>query len=164
VDRAVWIGHSLGAQVVTRIAARWPDRARAVVLVGPTGDHRRLLLARQAAGLAREAGRTSARVIRAVARDYLSASPARYIGTWIRHARDDMTARLGDVRCPALVVVGTDDPICRPAFVQRLRRGLPDARVHWVPGGTHALPRGHADTFNRIVTGFILDVARPDPP
>ena len=154
---AIWIGHSLGAQVVSEIAARRPDLARAVVLVGPTGVPGRAQLPKQAIGLAREARRTSIRVIAAVARDYLSSSPLKYVGTWIRHSGDDMPARLKRVTCPALILVGTRDPICAPEYIELLHHRLPRARVEWIHGGTHALPRGNAAEFNRAVIRFIRE-------
>ena len=152
---AVWIGHSLGAQVVTEIAARRPDLARGLVLVGPTGRPGRAVLPRQAWALAREARRTSLAVIAAVMRDYLSASPLRYLGTWIKHSHDDMLARARRITCPALILVGTRDPVSTPAYIELLRHRMPHARVEWITGGTHALPRGHAAEFNRHVTHFI---------
>jgi 2-hydroxy-6-oxonona-2,4-dienedioate hydrolase len=157
--RAVWIGHSLGAQAVVEVAARRPDLATGLVLVGPTGAPGRRELIRQAWGLGVEAARTSFPVIRAVARDYLTASPARYIGTWLRHSAHDLLLRLPHVQCPALVLAGDADPVCRPWFIEMLRHRMPRARVVWVPGGTHALPRGHADAFNRIVTRFVRECA-----
>jgi 2-hydroxy-6-oxonona-2,4-dienedioate hydrolase len=156
----VWIGHSLGAQVVTEIAATRPDLARAIVLVGPTGAPGRAQLPRQAIGLAREARRTSLPVIAAVARDYLSSSPLKYIGTWIRHSGDHMPARLMRVQCPALILVGTRDPLISPEFIELLRHRLPRARVEWIAGGTHALPRGNAAEFNRSVIRFIRESER----
>lgn len=162
IRRAVWIGHSLGAQVVVELAARRPDLAAGIVLVGPTGAPGRAELARQAWGLAVEASRTSLDVLRAVARDYLRASPARYVGTWLRHSGHDLLARLPAVQCPALVLAGDADPVCRPGFIELLRHRMPAARVAWVRGGTHALPRGHADEFNRLVTEFVRWCHRPE--
>lgn len=155
VRRAVWIGHSLGAQPVVRVAERRPDLTAGIVLVGPTGAPDRFRLLRQAWGLVVETHRTSLRVIAAVARDYIRTSPVRYAGTWLRHGRDDVLARLPHVQCPALVVAGDGDPVSRPAFIELLRHRMPQVRVEWVSGGTHALPRGHADEFNRCIIGFM---------
>ncbi|MCC6792889.1 MAG: alpha/beta fold hydrolase, partial [Thermomicrobiales bacterium] len=38
IDRAVLVGHSMGAQVAVELAHRHPDRVLGVVLVSPTGD------------------------------------------------------------------------------------------------------------------------------
>jgi 2-hydroxy-6-oxonona-2,4-dienedioate hydrolase len=157
VRRAVWIGHSLGAQVVVRIAERRPDLAAGIMLVGPTGAPGRRELLRQAWGLAVEARRTTLGVIGAVARDYIRTSPLRYLGTWVRHGDDDLLARLRHVQCPALVLAGDADPVCRPSFIELLRHRMPRARVEWVRGGTHALPRAHAAAFNRAATRFVLE-------
>jgi 2-hydroxy-6-oxonona-2,4-dienedioate hydrolase len=161
LKRAVWIGHSLGAQVVTELAVRHPSRASGIVLVGPTGATGRRVLLRQFRGLAVETTRTSLHVMRGVARDYLRTPPTRYFGTWLRHASHDLAPRLPRVQCPALVLAGDADPICRPEYIELLRHRMPDARVEWVPGGTHALPRGHAAEFNRLVTAFVRELATP---
>ncbi|MGH7446053.1 MAG: alpha/beta fold hydrolase, partial [Longimicrobiales bacterium] len=59
------------------------------------------------------------------------------------------------VQCPTLILAGDADPICRPPYIELLRHRIPHARVEWVLGGTHALPRGHASEFNRAVIAFI---------
>lgn len=153
--RAVWVGHSLGAQAVVHVAERRPDLAAGIVLVGPTGAPGRYELFRQAWGLAVEARRTSLGVIGAVAREYITTSPWRYIGTWLRHGGDELAPRLPRIQCPALILAGDADPVCRPTFIELLRHRMPLAEVEWVRGGTHALPRGHADEFNRRVIQFI---------
>lgn len=158
IRQATWIGHSLGAQVVVEVAVRRPDLAAGVVLVGPTGAPGRRRLLRQAWGLTVETFRTSLPVIGAVVRDYIGTTPPRYIGTWLRHAGHDLSALLPRVQCPALILAGDADPVCRPSFIELLRHRLPHARVEWVRGGTHALPRGHAAQFNRAATTFIRNL------
>jgi 2-hydroxy-6-oxonona-2,4-dienedioate hydrolase len=159
--RAVWLGHSLGAQAVVELAARRPDLARGIVLVGPTGAPGRTKLMRQAWGLAVEASRTSLHVLRGVTRDYVRTPPTRYLGTWLRHSGHDLLARLPQVQCPALVLAGDADPLCRPWFIELLRHRMPQAEIQWVRGGTHALPRGHAADFNRVVTAFLRGTTAP---
>ena len=161
IRRAVWVGHSLGAQAVVHVAERRPDLAAGLVLVGPTGAPGRYELVRQAWGLLVEARRTSIGVIGAVAREYVRTSPFRYLGTWLRHGRDDLTDRLPRAQCPALILAGDADPVCSPAFIELLRHRIPHAKVEWVRGGTHALPRGHAAEFNRSVVRFIRENVTP---
>ena len=161
IRRAVWVGHSLGAQAVVHVAERRPDLAAGLVLVGPTGAPGRYELVRQAWGLLVEVRRTSIGVIGAVAREYVRTSPFRYLGTWLRHGRDDLTDRLPRAQCPALILAGDADPVCSPAFIELLRHRIPHAKVEWVRGGTHALPRGHAAEFNRSVMRFIRENVTP---
>jgi 2-hydroxy-6-oxonona-2,4-dienedioate hydrolase len=158
VRRAVWVGHSLGAQAVVELAARRPARASGIVLVGPTGAPGRAELLRQAWGLAVETSRTSFDVIRAVARDYVRSSPLHYLGTWIRHSGHELLGRLPQVQCPALILAGDADPVCTHDFIELLRHRMAGGRVEWVKGGTHALPRGHAREFNRLVTDFAREI------
>ena len=157
IGSVCWMGHSLGAQIALHAAAHGPDRARALVLVGPTGahTHRRPRLRHQAAGIVREAIRAPLPVIGAVARDYIRISPVAYIGTWLRGARDEPMRYAGDVRCPTLLTVGTRDPMAEQQFVERLAAQVPDARIAWIEGGGHALPRDSAIGFHAAVIAFL---------
>ncbi|CAN5758980.1 alpha/beta hydrolase [soil metagenome] len=159
VRRAVWIGHSLGAQVVAELAVQQPERALGIVMVGPTGAPGRFRLVRQAAGLAIESGRTSARFIAAVAREYIRTPPSRYIGTWLRHSRHQLEPLLPHVTCPALIITGDNDPITSRASIERMLHRLPHGEVAWVAGGTHALPRGDAAEFNGVVAEFVKRIS-----
>jgi pimeloyl-ACP methyl ester carboxylesterase len=154
--QGVWVGHSLGAQAVVELAVRRPDLVSGLVLVGPTGSPRRLETLRQAAALALESTRVSLHVMRGVARDYLRTPPQRYIGTWLRHGRHDLPGLLPRVQCPVLILVGDRDPVCSRRFTCLLAERLPSAEVRWVPGGTHALPRGCPDEFVEAVEAFGL--------
>jgi pimeloyl-ACP methyl ester carboxylesterase len=156
---AVWIGHSLGAQAVVELALQAPDQVRGLVLVGPTGRPGRLEVLRQAGAIAVETTRVSLDVVRGIVRDYLHTPPQRYLGTWLRHSRHDLHGQLRNVRCPVLVLVGDRDSVCTRGFIAKLEHCLPDARVVWVPGGTHGLPRGSAEEFNALTTAFVRELA-----
>ncbi len=50
---------------------------------------------------------------------------------------EPMTPRLGEIRCPTLVLVGEEDaPFLEPAIV--MERGIPGARRAVIPGGGHS--------------------------
>lgn len=157
VERAHLIGHSLGAQAVLHAAAHAAARVRAIVLVGPTGTHQRKLarIGHQIIGLGREALGAPWPVIGTVARDYVRVSPAAYLGTWLRSSADDPLAYAARVANPALLAVGTRDPVAERGFVEMLATAMPDAQIAWIDGGGHALPRDCASGFNTAAITFL---------
>lgn len=158
IEHAIWIGHSVGAQVAIDLAVQAPERTRAVVLVGPTGTPGRRRLPRQAWALVREAMLASFPVVLRVLSDYLRTSPVAYVGTWLRYGQDRPLPKLSALLCPALVLVGTRDPVIDPQFVEVLVRRLPQARLERVPGGTHVLPRAQFALFNAVTVTFCREV------
>lgn len=158
IERAIWLGHSLGAQVVLELAVSSPQRIRGIILVGPTGRPGPRKLPRQAWALLRETVRAPFPVVLRVASDYLHTSPLSYLGTWLRFGGDQPLEKLRAVRAPALVLVGTRDPVIDTLFLDVLLRRLPNARLERVPGGTHALPRGSVADFNAAVLRFCREV------
>jgi poly(3-hydroxyoctanoate) depolymerase len=58
---------------------------------------------------------------------------------WFLDARDDLTAELGQLQIPTLLLWGDNDPISPPAVGRRLAELLPRAELLVVPGGEHDL-------------------------
>ncbi|HSJ15225.1 MAG TPA: alpha/beta hydrolase [Longimicrobiales bacterium] len=161
VAGAIWVGHSIGAQAALQVAVHAPHRARGIVLVGPTGEPGSGRLLKQAWALARESVRVPPAVVARVLSDYVRTSPLSYIGTWIRHARDRPQQRLSAVQCPALILVGTRDPVVSADYLELLLRRLRHSRLERIAGGTHALPRSRAAEFNSAVIAFCRELERP---
>jgi 3-oxoadipate enol-lactonase len=70
--------------------------------------------------------------------------------------RDDITARLGDIRCPALVVHGDADASIPLDRAGALADGLPGAAgVTVVPGAGHAANLTHPVEVNRVIREFL---------
>jgi pimeloyl-ACP methyl ester carboxylesterase len=78
----------------------------------------------------------------------------------IEAAQDwDVTARLGEITVPTLVIGGTRDPLIPPALAEATADGIPNARLLLLRG------RGHATTLfdpraTRAATAFLDE---PDP-
>lgn len=70
--------------------------------------------------------------------------------------RDDITGRLGEISCPALIVHGTADVAIPMAKAEVLRDGIsgPTTLVP-VEGGPHAANITHADEVNRAIVRFL---------
>ena len=70
--------------------------------------------------------------------------------------RDDITARLGSITCPALVVHGDADAAIPLSKAEVLRDGL-GGKVQYVvvPGGPHAANLTHPEPVNAAITHFL---------
>ena len=69
--------------------------------------------------------------------------------------RPDMTARLPEIACPALVVVGAEDAISPPAEMRELARAMPRARFMEIAGAGHMSPLEQPEAVNRAIEQFL---------
>ena len=71
--------------------------------------------------------------------------------------------RLGEIRAPTLVVVGSEDFADFLAIADRLAAGIPAARKVVVPGAAHMLPVEKPDELRRLLLDFLAGVADRHP-
>jgi len=69
--------------------------------------------------------------------------------------RDDVTARLGEIKVPALVIHGDADAAIALSLAETLARDLPDAELVIVPGAGHAANLTHPDLVNAAIERFL---------
>lgn len=70
--------------------------------------------------------------------------------------REDITDRLGDITCPAIVVHGTEDPSIAMEKAEALCAGLPGCRgVVKIEGGGHAANLSHPGEVTEILLEFL---------
>jgi 3-oxoadipate enol-lactonase len=76
--------------------------------------------------------------------------------------RDDITGRLGEIGCPALIVHGTADAVFPLAKAGELRDGLGgSARLAVIEGGTHASNMSHPAEVSTEMLNFLRELDRP---
>ncbi|MFQ6112211.1 MAG: alpha/beta fold hydrolase [Nitrospinota bacterium] len=71
----------------------------------------------------------------------------------------DATAVLGKIKCPTLVMVGSEDRITPPAASEALTRAIPDAQLVVLPGASHRFMWEIPEAFNQRVLSFLDSVA-----
>jgi pimeloyl-ACP methyl ester carboxylesterase len=167
------VGVSLGACVALSLALQAPDRVRSLTLVsgfarlrpaGAAGGLRMLLrLALLTAAPMRLVAWQVARAtfpqpeqgeLRRLAAASLQRTSRRsYAAAIGALLAFDVRTRLARVRCPTLVVAGSDDRTVPASAARVLAAGIPGARVLIVPGGGHA---PHCDT-PAAVNAALLD-------
>ncbi|WP_347353685.1 alpha/beta hydrolase [Intrasporangium sp.] len=123
------LGVSVGGNVALRLAVERPELARRIVLAGalvrPTKAQ--LRMQKLALRLVPEGKLVDAGVSR-----------PRMLAVFDALRTLDATSTLARVRAPALVLAGAGDRLGRAA-AELLARGLPDARLETIPGGSSML-------------------------
>lgn len=134
VDRAAVVGHADGGAVAAHAAVRDPGRITRLVLVS-CDDRTDVPGSREAAAALRD---PRARVWTPEAAELLARVRGRRhhhaaLADWLEHRTWPAAPRLGALRTPVLVAVGSSDP--HRERVPRLASVFHDARVVTVPGG-----------------------------
>jgi pimeloyl-ACP methyl ester carboxylesterase len=185
-DSAHLFGHSMGGQVAQRTAMRHPGRVRSLTssasLPGDVGGlaagrYVHLGLVARLARLRFPEGRDGD-IALAVAATRAIASPAYPLDEQTVRAmaaRDEVSGvrdiaaqsrqvaakwhggRLSQLRVPALVLHGSDDPLLRPAAARRTAKAISGARLVILPGVGHYLP---AEVYPQVA-GEVRTLADP---
>lgn len=153
LDRAAWLGHSVGAQQVVSLAASAPERAAALILAAPTGrrGHRPL---RSPLGLLATGFQERPRLVAGVLRRYLR-SPLITMSTWRHSIRHQTALDAPLVKCPTLLVVGERDLVVPDHFVEHLQRLISDSIVVRIEGASHAVALDPVQPFMDVVLRFL---------
>ncbi len=182
VGRALLVGCSMGAKTAIDFALEFPERTRALVLVGPTvggfepdvdpPEEFDELVAAEEAGDLERLSELEVRVwIDGPYRDPGSVDPevrelvldmnlialkneAAGVGDE-RQPETPAVDRLAEIRVPTLVIVGDLDRPETAASADLLEERLPNARKVVMPETAHLPNMEQPEDFNRIVLGFL---------
>jgi 3-oxoadipate enol-lactonase len=72
--------------------------------------------------------------------------------------RPNRLEELADIRCPALVVVGSDDAVTPPVESAAMAELIPGARLEQIEGAAHLSNLENPGAFNRIIRDFIAPI------
>jgi len=158
----VLIGHSMGTQVASELAARHPALVELLILVAPTVDRRARRLAPQLGRLVRDLAGENPLVLYRGGREYLRAGPNLRGKTraMLSHRPELAYPRIA---APTLVLRGAEDRVCPPRWCRSVVASIPDARYSEVPGHRHeTMIRDPREAARRIVA-FVgrFDAERP---
>ncbi len=67
----------------------------------------------------------------------------------------NLTARLNEIRCPSIVIVGKDDPGTPVAMAEDIHRALPGSKLVIIPDAAHLSNLEQPDAFNQALGDFI---------
>ena len=174
-----FVGHSLGAFVGIRIAARRPELIRSLVLLAPSADpqptldvlqYRMLQVVARAVGIRPLAGVLLSTLFgrsflrdprRALERDEwrrrlsemsLPGALRAVDGVLARHGVRDELSRIA---APTLVVAGGEDAAAPPRVTDRVVSGIPGARSVRLPNAGHSSPIEQPTDVAALIADFL---------
>jgi len=175
IERCTWVGLSLGGMVGMALAVRAPERFERLVLACTTAGPVPWDLWTERAAAVR-AGGTGTMVesglerwltpdapaaTRERLRAMLGATPPEGYAACCEAIRGhDVSARLGEIRAPTLVIAADGDPSTPPAELARIRDGIPGARMVLLEHARHLANIERPEAFDRALTGFLDDGMR----
>ena len=165
IESAVVTGNSLGAQVISQLGVRHPDRLTRAVLIGPTRDPAAGGPFEHTLRLAFDLIFERPGLMVVGFKDYLRAGPRlmfRLFGEALRQPEEDYLRQL---RVPTLIVSGSRDPIATQSWVETIKRLVPTSRLVVIPGAAHAVNFSSAPALAEHILAFLADqdLADQDP-
>jgi 3-oxoadipate enol-lactonase len=175
IGPAVVAGSSMSAAVVVELAAGFPELVRAVALVGgfpklgPPGKERMEARARtvESEGMAAVADSVVATALGAhthatqpalvglFRQGLLANDPRAYAAACRSIIESDVTPRLGEVRCPALILLGSQEQVAPLPAALALKAGIPHAAVRMIPNAGHLPFLEQPAAFNAALLEFV---------
>lgn len=173
-ERVSVVGISIGGMIAQAFALAYPQALQSLVLIGTastfSSDERRF--ARKRAATARNEGLAAIikptlerwftpdtwaqrpDIIDRVTKSLLADDPLIYAAMWEMIAGLHLAPRLGEIRCPTLIMTGDNDPICPPQIAQALHDGIASSELMIVPNAAHMCILEQPSFINHRLTAF----------
>jgi 3-oxoadipate enol-lactonase len=94
-------------------------------------------------------------VVEKVANMIRSTPAAGYAGCCHAIPRINLTARLKEIACPSLVIVGREDAGTPVSMAEDIQRALPGSKLVVIPDASHLSNLEQPDAFNLALGGFV---------
>jgi 3-oxoadipate enol-lactonase len=176
IERAHWVGLSMGGMIAQAFALAHPARVGRLVLANTTSsygaDGRKMWEARAKAveegGMAAITGLAMTRyfsdefrernpeAVDRVRRRFLATAPAGYIGCCDAIRELDFTAQLSRIEAPTLVIAGGKDAGTPPAMSQAIVDRIAGARLAVIPDAAHLSAVEDPAAFGALARDFLV--------
>ncbi|MDB5101827.1 MAG: alpha/beta hydrolase fold protein [Cyanobacteria bacterium RYN_339] len=158
LQKASFLGHSLGGEVCLWFAARYPTMVDRLIVACSTGWPR-MSLAHRLRGLVLDGVREPMHFLPTLFEAYAQAGPLRMLKTIQASRPEALAMEMATISAPTLVVWGGRDPVITLDEARAMAIAIPKARLAIIEEGAHGLIFGAPRRFNRLVCQFLAEAA-----
>lgn len=164
--RATLVGHSMGGAIVQHLALNHASEVQGLILVG-TGARLRVLpsllegvlidfepTVEALLGYAYSASAPK-QLVESAREEWLANAPEVVHSDFLACDGFDVMQRLGEIRCPTLVLCGENDQLTPPKYSRYLEENVPDARLAIIPNAGHMLMLEQPERVNQAIEEFL---------
>ncbi len=139
LDSAILMGNSFGCQIIAEFAVRHPEKLQRAVLQGPTTDPYERSWLMQFIRWQQNAPHNPPMMSKIADIDYAKCGVVRALTTFQFSLNHKIEDKLPLIKAPALVIRGSEDPICRQDWAEEVKRLLPKGELTIIPSVAHTL-------------------------
>jgi len=177
IEKCHIVGTSYGGEVGMIFAANWPERVIRLAVIASVSevgsDTRGIVMDWRRAALENPASLYRTMLPATFSKAFIEANPQlirqgedrlqacdqtffeAFAGLIDAFLQLEITPRLNDINCPALIIAGEKDLLKPPRYSQIMADGIPQAKLLVVPGAGHAVVLEQAEYVNRELLAFI---------
>ncbi|HEY0754921.1 MAG TPA: alpha/beta hydrolase [Ktedonobacteraceae bacterium] len=155
LSSAIFLGHSLGCQIIANLAAQHPSLVEQAILVSPTMDPDALTLHQVFTRLLRDIPCEPLHFFPLLLCEYMRAGMARTLSTLEYAFADPMEKHLCSLKAPTLVVRGDRDPIISQAWAEQVHQLLPHSQLIVIPDAGHGVNYDAPDKLVDAIHSFL---------
>lgn len=167
--RPVLMGHSLGGAIAQMVALTNPALIKGLILVG-TGSRLKVLPA-ILGGILNDPVATTKLIVQFA---YADNADPQFIKLGIEEMTQrppevahgdfsacntfDVSGRLGEIKLPAIMIVGAGDKLTPPKYSEFLAKGIAGSKIKIIPDAGHMVALEQPQAFNQAVMEFMSSV------
>jgi len=175
IDKAHWVGLSMGGMIGQAFALRHPQRLRKLVLANTTSTYgtqgpemweaRAKAVGEGGMAAVKELAMqryftddfraSSSDVVDRIGSGFLATDPEGYIACCNAIRDLDFSGDLHRIKAPTLVIAGEKDVGTPVAMSEAIAKAIPGARLAVIPGAAHLSAVENPEEFNRLVEDFL---------
>ncbi len=171
IDQALMVGHSMGGAIAQTLCLQYPERVTGLVLIG-TGAKLSVnqdLLHKFSIPSSTPAAidlvikwswnnTKDAKLLKKVKEQMLEIRSAVIYGDYLACNKFDLTARVGQIQAPTLIIVGENDKMTPLDLNKQLESKIPKAKMSVISECGHMVMLEHPEAVADEVFGFLQTI------
>lgn len=157
IKQAIFLGNSLGSQILIDLAARYPNRVNTLILTAPTVDPHYHGLMPQFLRLVADGPLEDPRMVRPLLLGIFNGGLRRALRTFQDALADPVAQKLPQVVAPTLVIRGDRDLVVSQRWVEEVVELLPHAQLQVLTDAPHGVTYSTPAQVARVVRDFLQE-------